>query len=79
VESEAGESEPWVIAVLPDTQYSYYSSPSFFTAETQWIADNYQRENIAFVLHEGDIVDTPSDNGQWLAARGAMGLWAGQV
>jgi len=76
--SEAGE-EFWTIAVLPDTQSSYYYVPSFFEAETRWIAENHDLERIAFVLHEGDIVDTPSDASQWTAARASMGLLDGTV
>jgi hypothetical protein len=71
--------EFWTIAVLPDTQSSYYFPPSFFAAETQWIADNRDSEGIAFVLHEGDIVDTPWDTNQWAAARANMGLLDGKV
>ena len=63
---DADDTEPefWTIAVLPDTQGSYYYSPPFFESETRWIAANYQAERIAFVLHEGDIVDTPLDTDQ---------------
>jgi hypothetical protein len=71
--------EFWTIAVLPDTQSSYYFPPSFFAAETQWIADNRDSEGIAFVLHEGDIVDTPGDTNQWAAARANIGLLDGKV
>jgi hypothetical protein len=71
--------EFWTIAVLPDTQSSYYTAPSFFEAETQWIAENRDSEGIAFVLHEGDIVDTPGDTNQWAAARANMGLLDGKV
>ena len=71
--------EFWTIAVLPDTQNSYYFPPSFFAAETQWIADNRDSEGIAFVLHEGDIVDTPGDTNQWAAARANIGLLDGKV
>jgi hypothetical protein len=69
----------FTIAVLPDTQYSYYYSPSFFDAETTWIAANAAAEKIAFVLHEGDIVDSPLDTSQWAAARAAMGRLDGKV
>ena len=72
-------AEFWTIAVLPDTQSSYYFPPSFFAAETQWIADNRDSEGIAFVLHEGDIVDTPWDTNQWAAARANLGLLDGKV
>jgi hypothetical protein len=73
------EPEFFTIAVIPDTQYSYYSSPSFFDSETHWIAANAEAERIAFVLHEGDIVDTPFDRGQWAAARASMGALNGKV
>jgi hypothetical protein len=69
----------WTIAVLPDTQYSYYQSPPYFDSETRWIADNHQAERIAFALHEGDIVDTPWDPSQWASARASMSLLDGKV
>ena len=69
----------WTFAVIPDTQYSYYASPPFFDAETSWIAANYQAENIAFVLHAGDIVDAPLDPGQWAVARASMAPLDGKV
>jgi hypothetical protein len=74
-----GELQPWTIAVLPDTQFSHYHNPSFFIAETKWIAENSRRENIAFVLHEGDIVDLPADSSQWLTAQAAMASLDGIV
>jgi hypothetical protein len=78
---DADDTEPefWTIAVLPDTQGSYYYSPPFFESETRWIAANYQAERIAFVLHEGDIVDTPLDTDQWAIARASMGLLDGKL
>ena len=71
--------EFFTVVVLPDTQYSYYSSPSFFDAETRWIAANVAAERIAFVLHEGDIVDSPLDPAQWAAARASMAALDGKV
>ena len=75
------EAEPefFTVAVLPDTQYSYYSSPSFFDSETRWLVANAETERIAFVLHEGDIVDSPLDRGQWAAARASMGVLDGTI
>ena len=73
--ADGGDAEEfWTIAVLPDTQSSYYFAPSFFEPETRWIAENRDSEHIAFVLHEGDIVDTPGSASQWTAARASMGL-----
>lgn len=45
------------IVVLPDTQAYSLSDPSTFHAETQWIVDNLDSQNIAFVSQVGDIVD----------------------
>jgi hypothetical protein len=78
--SEAEVGEPfWTIAIIPDTQYSYYQAQPYFDSETRWIADNHAAERIAFVLHEGDIVDTAWDPGQWVSARASMRLLDGKV
>jgi hypothetical protein len=79
--NDADETAPefFTIAVLPDTQYSYYHPPSFFDSETHWIAANAKAERIAFVLHEGDIVDSSLDRAQWAAARASMGALDGIV
>jgi hypothetical protein len=71
--------ESWTIAILPDTQNSYFYTPSFFDAETRWIAENHVQQGIAFVLHEGDIVQYPWVEGEWAAARATMGLLDGKV
>lgn len=78
--TDAEAPEPfWTIAIIPDTQGSYYVSPPYFDFETRWIADNHGAERIAFVLHEGDIVDSPWDHGQWASARASMRLLDGKV
>jgi len=81
VDSGMGEAEPefFTIGVVPDTQYSYYMSPSFFASETRWLAANADAERIAFVLHEGDIVDSPLDPAQWTAARANMAALDGKI
>lgn len=64
--------QSFTLAVLPDTQkYSRYS-PERFNVQTQWIADNYQQQNIAFTVHLGDVVDLPKSEQEWLNARAAM-------
>lgn len=45
------------LIALPDTQnYSQYY-PGIFTSQTQWIAANKSDLSIAFVAHEGDLVN----------------------
>ncbi|MCX7749658.1 MAG: hypothetical protein N2645_22620 [Clostridia bacterium] len=66
------------IAILPDTQNYSASYPNIFNAQTQWIANNYQAQNIKFVVHEGDITNNNTST-QWQAARNAMKILDGIV
>ncbi|MCP4375943.1 MAG: PEP-CTERM sorting domain-containing protein [bacterium] len=72
--------DPFTIVLLPDTQ-DYTDSDSWighFQNQTQWIVDNRDTMNIAFVSHLGDIVQnldntTESDlAAEWARADGAM-------
>ncbi|SEO73463.1 Calcineurin-like phosphoesterase [Halogranum amylolyticum] len=57
----------WTLVVVPDTQkYVRRSSlVSYARDQTEWIADNLETENIAFVTHEGDWVDDGSSRTEW--------------
>lgn len=69
----------FTVIALPDTQY-YSSSenggtPAMFNAQTQWIVNNQQSLNIAYVAHLGDLVQNADNNGntsEWSVADGAM-------
>jgi IPT/TIG domain-containing protein/centrosomal CEP192-like protein/uncharacterized protein DUF4082 len=69
----------FTIVALPDTQY-YSSSlnggtPAMFNAQTQWVVNNQQALNIAYVAHLGDIVQSGDNNGstsEWSVADSAM-------
>lgn len=50
--------EPFTVIVLPDTQYYALAYPEIFDAQTRWIMEQKMPGRIAFVLHEGDIVDS---------------------
>jgi hypothetical protein len=58
---------PYSIVVLPDTQYYASDFPEFFDAQTAWIVGEHAAGNVAFVLHEGDIVDDDVAP-QWMRA-----------
>jgi hypothetical protein len=58
---------PFTVIVLPDTQYYSEGYPQIFDAQANWIVANKDVLNIAFVLHEGDIVDWDIPE-QWLNA-----------
>lgn len=69
----AGTGEDFTIIALPDTQkYSDDNPDAYFIAQTTWIAANKDARNIVYVVHEGDIVNTASDENQWIRADAAM-------
>jgi len=65
-------------AVLPDTQYYASSWPEIFTAQTSWLVGNRGPQQLAFVLHTGDIVDSDTPE-QWTVASQALHLLDGQL
>lgn len=69
----------FMLAVLPDTQYYSDSWPATFNSQTQWIADNVQTENIAFVSHVGDVVEHAGSLTEWQRADAAMDTLDGVV
>jgi len=66
--------EPFTVVALPDTQYYSDHYPEVYEAQTQWIADNRDKERIVFVTHLGDIVDNGPSNRQWINAGKAMAI-----
>jgi hypothetical protein len=76
----------FTVVVLPDTQYYtwveniFYQQfgPAIFHSQTQWIVDNRVNENIAFVIHEGDITQL-NNHTQWQIADSAMSTLDGKV
>ncbi len=65
------EETSFKLVLMPDTQVYSSHYPEIFLSQTQWLADNFEKENIKFVLHLGDVVDgnTPQ---QWENADAAM-------
>ena len=62
-----GETPPFQIVVLPDTQVYSLSYPEIFSSQTLWIRDKRVEQNIEFVIHEGDIVTFNQDY-EWINA-----------
>ena len=72
--------EPFSVVVLPDTQNYSEKFPDTYLAQTQWIRDNVDKENIKFVMHLGDIVQHYNDSEpQWQVADRAHRLLDGIV
>ena len=66
----AGE-DSFAIVVLPDTQYYARSYPDILGAQVRWIEDQHDRDGIALVAHEGDIVDA-DEPAQWQRAAASL-------
>ncbi len=78
--SSAWAAEPFSVVVLPDTQNYAEKFADTYVAQTQWIRDNLEKENIKFVMHLGDIVQHHNDSEeQWQVADRAHRLLDGVV
>jgi len=74
---------PWVkgsttLAVMPDTERYSDDYPHYFEAQTKWIAENYRKRNIAYVLHLGDITQHNAP-AEWKVARKCFKMLDGRV
>jgi hypothetical protein len=66
----AGAGDPFTFVVLPDTQ-NYVITPTnnhIMTAQMQWIVDQRDDLDMAFVAGVGDIVDNHTSDGDWIRA-----------
>ncbi len=70
----ASAESPFTIVALPDTQFYSASYPATFTAQTNWIKANQVGQNIVFVTHEGDIINTYTNASEWTNASNAMNV-----
>ena len=63
----AQASGPWTVVALPDTQKYAEDEAliSYAQAQTDWIAANRDAANIAFVTHEGDLVENGAVFAEW--------------
>lgn len=67
------EDGKFKIVFMPDTQVYSSHYPEIFNSQTNWIADNFEADDIEFVLHLGDIVDW-GEQMQWDNANAAMDI-----
>jgi predicted MPP superfamily phosphohydrolase len=72
-------ADEFTIVALPDTQFYSSLNPQIFAAQTHWIADHVQDQNIQLVVGLGDIVDSGGDLTQWQNADAAVRLLSGKV
>jgi predicted MPP superfamily phosphohydrolase len=72
-------ADEFTIIALPDTQFYSSLYPQIFAAQTRWIANHVQDQNIRLVVGLGDIVDGGGILSQWQNADAAVRLLDGQV
>lgn len=72
-------ADEFTIVALPDTQFYSSTYPQIFAAQTQWIANHVQDQNIKLVIGLGDIVDSGGSVAQWQNADAAVRLLEGKV
>ena len=80
----------FTLAVLPDTQFYCDTRLKlskkwgngdlrrYFFDQTRWVRENQKRLNIAFLVHEGDIVQADAPE-EWAIAKEAMSILDGKV
>jgi predicted MPP superfamily phosphohydrolase len=69
----------FAVVLLPDTQLYCENYPDTYIAQTSWIRQRVNDDNIKFVIHLGDIVQTPTERSEWENANRAMRLLDGIV
>jgi len=67
------------IVMLPDTQHYSQDNPAIFYAQTQWVADHVATDNLVFLTHMGDLVQTGSIKAEWDVADTAMATLDGVI
>lgn len=71
--------EDFSVVLLPDTQNYSEKYPGTYMAQTLWIRQQAKEDNIKFVIHLGDIVQTSTQESEWHNADQAMRLLDGVV
>ena len=78
-EEDATAEKSFTVALLPDTQNYSEKYPDTYVAQTLWIRERVKDDNIKFVIHLGDIVQTSTKEREWENANRAMRLLDGVV
>ncbi len=71
-EDRVTTEKSFTIVLLPDTQFYAEKYPETYVAQTMWIRRQLRQDNIKFVIHLGDIVQTPNQKPEWENANRAM-------
>jgi len=64
----------FTLIAIPDPQYLAATYPSVYNAQMNWVVNNKNSRNIAYVVSLGDNVDTASNATQWTNATTAWDI-----
>lgn len=78
-EEDAKPEKSFTVVLLPDTQNYSEKYPDTYVAQTLWVREHRKNDNIKFVIHLGDIVQTSTKKPEWENADRAMRLLDGVV
>lgn len=67
------------VVLLPDTQLYSEKFPDTYISQALWIRQQVEKDNIKFVIHLGDIVQTSTEKPEWENADRAMRVLDGVV
>lgn len=71
---ELSQEPPFTIVTIPDTQFYSERYPALFNAQTQWIVNNRDNLDIAYVAHLGDLVQRAERIPEWINANNAISI-----
>lgn len=77
--ADAKVEKEFTIVLLPDTQFYSEKYPDTYVAQTLWIRQQAKEDDIKFVVHLGDIVQTATREEEWQNASRAMDILDGVV
>ncbi len=69
------EAENFTVLWTTDPQWHAFRSPEIVEAQNKWVADNYARMNMRYIVHTGDFVDNPHAHDQWAIMDSAYKIW----
>jgi hypothetical protein len=72
-EASNGEND-FSIVWITDTQYLSAYHPTYFTSLCNWISKHAAEYNIKMVVHTGDLVNSESNQTQWINANTSMSV-----
>jgi len=73
------QDTPFTVVLLPDTQNYSEKYPDTYLTQTRWIKSRAKPDNVKFVIHLGDIVQTARIEKEWRVADRAHAILDGVV